>query len=103
MNPTETLTTPAAEAAPANPGNSDEVLHIVGWLQDILGRVLRIKVPRSLCGASLLADLDTAGPGHGRSPHCAQCLAIHSDRGGGALVAVPPYNTALSVHRETGR
>lgn len=61
----------AAEADHAE-RQARERIHVVGRWQHFLS-VLRIRVPRALCGASLAAGPDEPGPGPG-SPGCPACL-----------------------------
>lgn len=57
-----------------------DVIHIVDWWQDVMGRVLRLKVPRALCGESLEEDLDRPGPSAG-SPSCRRCAELNGNSG----------------------
>jgi len=52
--------------------SSDGVVHIVGDIQHWLDR-LGLKVPRALCGVSLVADPDRADPMHLGAPICSDC------------------------------
>jgi hypothetical protein len=51
----------------------DKYIHIVGDIQHWLDR-LHLKVPRALCGASLVGDPDKPGPGF-NAPICPRCEA----------------------------
>lgn len=61
-------------------GNADEVVHIVSWWQWFLDMVLRLKVPRALCGESLAGDPDLPDPAAIGAPMCARCLALDEQR-----------------------
>jgi hypothetical protein len=57
---------------PAKSDGGDEHIHIVSttqWLLDLL----RLKIPRTLCGASLIGDPDKPDPGF-NAPTCPRCL-----------------------------
>lgn len=69
----------------------DDVLHIVGWWQDVMGRVLRLKVPRALCGESLAAGPDRPDLDIEVASTCSRCLALNGRRGGEETVPVPSY------------
>lgn len=57
-------------------GNADEVVHIVSWWQWFLDMVLRLKVPRALCGVSLAGDPDRPDPMESGAPMCARCVEL---------------------------
>ena len=63
---------PAATAT----GNADEVVHIVSWWQWFLDMVLRLKVPRALCGVSLAGDPDRPDPMTAGAPLCTRCVEL---------------------------
>lgn len=69
----------------------DDVLHIVGWWQDVMGRILRLKVPRALCGESLAADPDRPDLDIEVASTCSRCLALNGHRHAGETVPVPSY------------
>lgn len=57
-------------------GNADEVVHIVSWWQWFLDMVLRLKVPRALCGESLAGDPDRPDPMASGAPMCTRCVEL---------------------------
>lgn len=59
--------------APSN--GDDNYLHIVNFTQWVLDKVLRVKVPRALCGVLLVADLDMPDPLAVNAPTCPKCAA----------------------------
>lgn len=65
----------AQTTSPAMKATDDDynVLHIVGGFQHLLDR-LHLKVPRALCGKSLLGDPDRPDPGM-NAPICPRCEA----------------------------
>lgn len=63
-------------APAAATGNADEVVHIVSWWQWLLDMVLRLKVPRALCGVSLAGDPDRPDPMAAGAPLCARCVEL---------------------------
>ncbi|MCV7137670.1 hypothetical protein [Mycolicibacterium fortuitum] len=78
-----TTTDSAANGAPAAStasGNADEVVHIVSWWQWFLDMVLRLKVPRALCGESLAGDPDLPDPAAAGAPMCARCFELDEQR-----------------------
>jgi hypothetical protein len=56
-------------------GANFDVLHIVGWWESLLDRVLRLKVPRALCGELLGGDPDHPDPTPD-SPMCPRCTHL---------------------------
>lgn len=72
----------AANGAPASTAcsNADEVVHIVSWWQWFLDMVLRLKVPRALCGESLAGDPDLPDPAAVGAPMCARCFELDEQR-----------------------
>lgn len=72
------VTEPRRGPAPAPAtGGADDVVHIVGWWQWFLDRVLRLKVPRAFCGESLAAvDLARPDPLETGAPLCTRCVDI---------------------------
>lgn len=62
--------------SPTARGNADEVVHIVGWWQWFFDMVLRIKVPRALCGESLAGDPDLPDPSAIGAPMCSRCVEL---------------------------
>ncbi len=73
---TPVTTTPISEPAPCREHRSGEVVHIVGRWQSFLDRVLRLKVPRALCGESLEGDPDRPDPMEIGAPMCARCVEL---------------------------
>jgi hypothetical protein len=55
----------------------DNYLHIVSFTQWVLDKVLRVKVPRALCGVLLVADLDKPDPLESNAPTCPRCKALN--------------------------
>jgi hypothetical protein len=53
----------------------DNYLHIVSYGEWIWNETIRRKVPRALCGVSLLGDPDKPQPG-ANAPDCPKCNAI---------------------------
>jgi hypothetical protein len=66
----------AAPAPVASTGTADDVVHIVGWWQWFLDMVLKLKVPRALCGESLEGDPDRPDPMELGAPWCARCVEL---------------------------
>lgn len=56
-----------------------DAIHIVGRWQDLLGRILRLKVPRALCGELLDEDPDRPGLTED-SPECRRCAELHGSQ-----------------------
>ncbi|WP_100475653.1 hypothetical protein [Mycobacteroides abscessus] len=54
---------------------TDDVTHIVGWWQWFLGDVLRLVIPRGLCGESLAWHSDQPDP----VEVCSRCVALSND------------------------
>jgi hypothetical protein len=81
--------TTAAPAPDNSVGAADDVVHIVGWWQALLGDVLRLKVPRALCGESL-----ECGPAEepnlpDGAPLCPRCVWLNGGAPGDRRV--PSY------------
>jgi len=68
--------TAGAPAPITRAGTADEVVHIVGWWQWFLDMVLRLKVPRALCGESLKGDPDRPDPMTIGAPWCTRCVEL---------------------------
>ncbi|MFV8142023.1 hypothetical protein ACNQR7_31040 [Mycolicibacterium senegalense] len=68
---------PHEGGSPTAHGNADEVVHIVSWWQWFLDMVLRLKVPRALCGESLAGDPDLPDPSANGAPMCTQCVELN--------------------------
>ncbi|WP_454231310.1 hypothetical protein [Mycolicibacterium fortuitum] len=72
-----------------------DVVHIVGWWQDVMGRILRLKVPRALCGELLVEDPDRPGPS-ADSPGCRLCRSLNGE--GRHLKRVHRFSVLSKVH-----
>jgi len=72
---------------PSDCWRGSDSAHIVGWWQWVLGDVLRLKIPRGLCGESLAADTGRPDPSE-NAPLCQHCLELNA---GWRLEAVPGY------------
>lgn len=77
MNTSTTVAVAAADLDQSQAGD-DEVLHIVTNLEWFLADVLRLWIPRPLCGASLLTDDDQDDESD--LPVCPRCQLIDSRR-----------------------
>ena len=69
-------TATSQETRPGPTGyGEDEYIHIVGWFQWFMDRVLRLKIPRSLRGVSQECDPDRPVPGF-NAPLCPRCSKL---------------------------
>lgn len=68
----------AAVEATLTGGGDDEYLHIVSYWEWLIADVLRLRIPRSLCGVVLIEDLDRR-PAQSVDPLCPRCVEM-SDR-----------------------
>lgn len=75
-----TTTTTAPKTSTHNGTSEDDVAHIVSKWQGMLD-ILRLKVPRALCGELLVADPDRPGPNR-NSPICPRCAELDGQRRG---------------------
>lgn len=77
-----------ALAAPSAKYRGDATVHVTGFWQFIIGDVLRLSVPRAVCGERLAGDPDLSDPAHLGAPICATCAERAGDR---ARRRVPAY------------
>lgn len=74
---------------PGKPDEPEDLVHIVGWWQWLVGDVLRLVIPRALCGESMAVDPSQDALSEPAESHCPRCLAIS---GGRACKWVPGYD-----------
>lgn len=65
----------AVEASRAG-GDDGEYLHIVSYWEWLIADVLRLRIPRSLCGVVLIEDPDRR-PTQSTDPLCPRCVEIN--------------------------
>ncbi len=65
----------AVQAALAG-GDDDEYAHIVSYWEWLIADVLRLRIPRSLCGVVLIEDPDRR-PTQSTDPLCPRCVEIN--------------------------
>jgi hypothetical protein len=53
-----------------------DAVHIAGWWQWFFSYVLRLKIPRALCGESLEADPGRPDPLESGAPLCPRCVEL---------------------------
>lgn len=66
---------PRGVEAPTFSAGDDEYLHIVSYREWLVADVLRLKIPRALCGVLLIQDPDKR-PTLSTDPSCPRCLTI---------------------------
>lgn len=77
------LPTESADSRPIDDGYN--LVHTVSVLQWVVADLLRLKIPRALCGERLIADPNRPDPMDIGAPRCPACAAITGDRDESAL------------------
>ena len=66
---------PIAEVSGSElPRAPEDVVHIIGWWQWLVGDVLRFVIPRGLCGESMAVDPDRDAPSELAESYCPGAL-----------------------------
>ncbi|MGV9336509.1 hypothetical protein [Nocardia sp. NPDC003726] len=72
------ITERAADQA-AGGRDPDDILHLVGWLEDLKSRAMR-GFPRALCGERLVGDPDAPDLLDPNTPICQRCIDINGSK-----------------------